>query len=273
MESPVKQATLTRRYTEEAQTFIQDNRSRPFFLYMPHSFPHWPWFASEKFHGKSAKGPYGDTVEELDHSVGEILRTLKETGLERDTLVLFTSDNGAAPRPDAGSNGPLGGAKGTTWEGGMREPFIARWPGHIPSGTAQHGISCTMDLFTTIVEVTGGKIPRDREIDGKNILPLLTAAGPSPRDEYCYFDGPWDSRTRLFAFRGGKWKLHFRRTPQDDETTFIPNELFNLNNDPSEKFNVIKANAVVAERLTARAKTFVASIKPGAPCPPLEGRP
>ena len=271
VEAPAKQTTLTRRYTEEAQKFIRDNRSRPFFIYLPHSFPHWPWFASEKFHGKSAKGPYGDTVEEVDWSAGEILRTLKETGLERDTLVIFTSDNGAAARADAGSNGLLRGAKGSTWEGGMREPFIARWPGRIPPGTTQQGLSCTMDLFTTIVELTGGKVPSDRDIDGKNILPLLTGEGPSPRDEYCYFDGPWDSRTRMFAFRSGHWKLHFRRTPQDDASTFIPNELYDLNNDPSEKFNLISKNAAVAERLTTRAKTFFASIKPGRPCPPLEG--
>jgi arylsulfatase A-like enzyme len=270
LEAPAQQRSLTRRYTDEAIRFIAANHEQPFFLYLAHSFPHWPWFASENFEGKSIQGRYGDTVEELDSSVGQILSALKSSGLDQHTLVLFTSDNGAAARPDAGSNGPFRGAKFSTWEGGMREPFIASWPGQIPPGTTRLDIACTMDLFATIANLAGAALPPQRELDGVDILPLLRGIGKSSRDHFLYFDGPWDSRTRIHAIRSGPWKLHFRRTPADEADVFVASELYNLHEDPGEKRNVLDQHDAVARRLTEEARQRLAAIKPGTPCPPLK---
>jgi arylsulfatase A-like enzyme len=182
LEAPVNQETLTERYTEEAIRFIRQNQSRPFFLYLPHTFPHRPLYASGRFRGKSRGGLYGDTVECLDWSAGQILYTLKELGLDDRTLVLFTSDNGAPPaskRPEegGGSNGPLRGWKFTAYEGGFRVPAIFRWPGKIPAGRVCQELATTMDLFPTFAKLAGAKPPRDRMMDGKDIWPLLTQPG------------------------------------------------------------------------------------------------
>ncbi len=151
IERPADQTTLTRRYTEQAVKFIHEHKGGPFFLYLAHTFPHVPLFASGKFQGQSRRGLYGDVVEEIDWSVGQVLDALRREGLDRNTLVFFTSDNGPwlTQGEAGGSAGPLRDGKGSTWEGGMREPGIAWWPGRVPAGVVTRELACTMDLFTT----------------------------------------------------------------------------------------------------------------------------
>ena len=204
IEAPVDQDTLTKRYTEEAIKFITANKDKPFFLYLPHSMPHNPVHASEKFRGKSANGRYGDAVEEIDFSTGQILATLKKLNLDQQTLVLFTSDNGASNR-FGGGNGPLRGHKGSTWEGGMREPCVVRWPGKIPAGKTCDEIATTMDLLPTFARLAGTKPPTDRIIAGKDIRPLLFGkqGAKSPHEAFYYYQ-----IDQLQAVRSGRWKLH-----------------------------------------------------------------
>lgn len=181
------QTQLTRRYTEEAQKFIRERRGGPFFLYLAHNMPHVPLFASERFKGRSPRGLYGDVVEELDWSVGEILETLRREKLEQNTLVFFSSDNGPwlIFNQHGGSAGLLREGKGSTWEGGMRVPGIAWWPGKIAPGGVHRGIASTMDLFTTSLRLAGADVPADRVIDGLDLRPVLLGTGAVERDAYC----------------------------------------------------------------------------------------
>ncbi|MEX2303887.1 MAG: sulfatase [Bryobacterales bacterium] len=274
VESPARVETLTRRYTEEAVAFIERNRERPFFLYLPHTMPHTPVKPSARFQGKSAHGPYGDVVEEIDWRTGEILDALRANRIEDNTLVIFTSDNGPwvagsnKRRIKGGSAGPLRGAKNTTWEGGVRVPFLARWPGRLPAGTVQTGIASLMDLFTTAVELAGAGVPNDRVIDGRNILPLLEGKQGSPHDTlYYYFE------QSVFAVRSGDWKLHFQkrelkpndrpRSPQRCE----PPELYNLAADLAEQNNVAANHADIVTRLTGMAREFDAAVDPAMKLP------
>ncbi|MCA9006476.1 MAG: sulfatase, partial [Planctomycetaceae bacterium] len=187
-----EQAQLTTWYTEHAVSFINKNHDRPFFLYVPHSMPHVPLFVSDKFKGKSEQGLYGDVIMEIDWSVGEILRTLKENGLDDQTLVIFTSDNGPwlSYGDHAGAVGVLREGKGTMWDGGCREPFIARWPGRIPAGAVCREVAGTIDILPTLAELTGGKLP-DHAIDGKSIWPLLSGrkGARSPHEYYLFYYG------------------------------------------------------------------------------------
>jgi arylsulfatase A len=206
IEYPCDQTTITQRYTEEAVKFIKANRDRPFFIYLPHTMPHIPLFVSDKFRGTSARGLYGDVIEEIDWSVGEILRALKEYNLDARTLVIFTSDNGPwnLSEGEGGSAGPLRGYKFQTYEGGMREPCIMRWPGKIPADTLSLEVAGTIDLLPTIAGLAGASVPTDRVIDGKDIWPLMSG-GPevrSPHEAYFYYSG-----NLLEAVRSGKWKL------------------------------------------------------------------
>ena len=164
IEAPVDQNTVTKRYTEEVIKFITANKDKPFFVYLPHTMPHLPIFSSGDFAGKSANGKFGDAVQEIDWSTGRILETLKQLGIDKNTLVVFTSDNGAARGP-GGSNGPLSGWKGSTMEGGMREPCVMRWPGKIPAGAACDELAITMDLLPTFAKLAGTNPPADRIID------------------------------------------------------------------------------------------------------------
>jgi len=164
IEAPADQNTLTKRYTQEVLKFITTNKDNPFFVYLPHTMPHNPVHSSEKFHGKSANGGYGDATEEIDWSTGEILGTLKKLSIDDRTLVVFTSDNGAAKRW-GGSNLPLSGFKGSTMEGGMREPCVMRWPGKIPAGKTCDELASTLDLMPTLARLAGTKPPTDRIID------------------------------------------------------------------------------------------------------------
>jgi arylsulfatase len=261
IESPVNLGTLTRRYTDQAVGFIRNSGEAPFFLYMPHTFPHIPLAASPGFAGKSGMGLYGDVVQELDWSVGQILDALASTGMDRNTLVLFTSDNGPWFQ---GSPGRLRGRKGETFEGGMREPFIARFPGRIPSGPARRSASghrvidrfaSTLDLLPTIAAFALAALPAN-PLDGVNIEPLLAGrVSDVDRPPFLYFSG-WD----LQCARSGPWKLHMARrnapayTPEPKVGLFnlrlVNPELYNLDDDPEE-----------AEDLSAQKPGIVASIR------------
>jgi arylsulfatase A-like enzyme len=200
------QRQLTRRYTERAVSFIERNRDRPFFLYVPHTMPHVPIFASAAYDGKSGQGRYADVVAELDWSVGQILRALARAGLDERTLVIFTSDNGPwmSYGNHAGSPGPFRESKGTTFEGGVRVPFIARWPGHIPKGLSTDLPAMTIDILPTVARLAGAELPA-RPIDGRDMWPVVSGARDArPPHDALYFY--WGSE--LHAVRSGQWKLH-----------------------------------------------------------------
>lgn len=204
VEYPAVQATLTKRYTERALNFIGRNRDRPFFLYLPHAMPHKPLAASEDFYTFDTPDDlYADVIHELDWSVGRILSRLKELGLEDNTLVIFTSDNG----PWFGGNtAGLRGMKAKSWEGGIRVPMIARWPGKIPGGRVSKQVAATIDIFPTFCTLAGAPLPDDRVIDGADILPLMTSSSAgSPHEAIFAMSGD-----QLHIVRSGKWKLHVR---------------------------------------------------------------
>jgi arylsulfatase A-like enzyme len=270
IEQPADQDTLTRRYTEEALRFIEENRARPFFLYLPHTFPHVPLHASEDFRGKSPRGLYGDVVEELDASTGRILEKLREAGLAGRTLVFFTSDNGPwlARNQNGGSAGLLREGKGSTWEGGMRVPGIAWWPGKIRPGEVSTALGSTLDLFPTILALAGVEPPADRVIDGKSLAPALLGTGPgSPtiqapavRDTIHYYRG-----SRLMAVRKGPWKAHFITQPGyggEGPREHDPPLLFHLERDPSEKYDVAARHPRVVAELLEEAARQRAAVKP-----------
>lgn len=209
--APVNQATLTQRYTEETIRFIDENRDNPFFIYLPHTFPHLPLFASKRFKNQSRNGRYGDTVEEIDWSTGEIINALKKRRLREKTLVIFTSDNGSNGR-NGGSNQPLAGRKGSTMEGGMRVPMIANWPGQIPQGAVCSELATTMDFLPTFralarpdTDVESATDTSSKPIDGHNIANLLIADSKarSPYHQLLYY-----RRRQLQAIRIGDWKYH-----------------------------------------------------------------
>ena len=251
IEAPANQATLTKRYTSEAIQFIERNKSKPFFLYLPHTFPHLPLFASKEFHGKSANGRYGDSVEEIDWSTGKILDALKQHGLDKNTLVIFTSDNGSNGR-NGGSNAPLSGAKGGTMEGGMRVPMIARWPGRIPAGGTCNELSSTMDFLPTFAALSGGLLSANK-IDGHDITPLLTGTkgAASPYEVFYYY-----RRRQLQAVRWGDWKWHLplantfpNWTTANQKGRGRPGKLVNLKTDLAEKVDVTAANPKVMAKM------------------------
>ncbi|MGB3585223.1 MAG: sulfatase [Tunicatimonas sp.] len=239
IEAPVDQNTITRRYTQEAINFIQTHAEKPFFIYLPHAMTHNPLHASDDFRGKSANGIYGDAVEELDWSTGQILATLKELGLEENTLVVFTSDNGAASRW-GGSNGDLRGWKGSTWEGGMRVPCIVQWKGTIPAGRVVTEMASTLDILPTIAQWTKSSVPSDRVIDGFSLAPLfLDENASSPYTSFFYYQ-----KEQLQAVRSGKWKLHlaldstYRSIHHPGFKEGRNAELYNLEDDRQEQHNI-----------------------------------
>ncbi len=242
IEQPADLSTLTKRYTAEAVKFIRDNKKKPFFLYFPHTYPHVPLFASEEFKGTSKRGLFGDVVEEVDWSVGEILKTLRDEKLAGNTLVFFTSDNGPwlIKELAGGSAGLLKEGKGSTWEGGMREPAIAWWPGKIKPAISRE-LASSMDLFSTALKLGGAEIPKDRVIDGVDMSGILFDGKKSLRDVMLYYRGD-----DLFAVRKGNFKAHFQTAPgyaPNGKMNFEKHDpplLFNLASDPSEEFNVAK---------------------------------
>jgi arylsulfatase A len=256
------QSQLTRRYTERAVDFIERHADQPFFLYLPHTMPHVPLFASKRFAGMSARGLYGDVITEIDWSVGEILSALDRLGLDEHTLVVFLSDNGPwlVKGSHGGSAAPLREGKATTFEGGQRVPAIMRWSGRIPAGAVSDELATAMDLFPTIAGLTGAEIPTDRIIDGKDIWPLMsgTTGATSPHDAFFYYAG-----RQLQGVRSGRWKLHVPHgyasiegaelaTPSFQGTyaeAEIGLSLFDLDADIGETSNVADAHPEVVERL------------------------
>jgi arylsulfatase A-like enzyme len=260
------QRMLTTWYTERAVRFIAANRDRPFFLYMPHSMPHVPLHVSARFDGKTDRGLFGDVIAELDWSVGQILGALKEHGLDDETLVIFTSDNGPwlSYGDHAGSARPLREGKGTSFEGGVREPFAARWPGHVPAGAVSSEPVMTIDLLPTFARLAGAAISTDRLIDGKDISPLLLgqAGARSPHEALFFYWG-----RDLQAVRSGRWKLHLPHSyqalatpgsggnPGKYVTKSIELALFDLESDPGETQNVTEGHPEVVQRLQQLAES------------------
>jgi arylsulfatase len=256
------QDTLTTRYTERAVRFIEKNKDKPFFLYVPHTMVHTPLGVSDKFRGKSQQGKYGDVMMEVDWSVGEIIKTLEKHDLAENTLVIFTSDNGPWLNfgAHAGSAGPFREGKGTSWEGGVRVPCIMRWPGNIPAGSECDRMATTMDVLPTLAAITGAKLPENK-IDGVSILPMLKGdQDTNPRDHLFYYYGK-----QLQAVRQGRWKLHFPHGYRSYEGVEpgkggLPGpyahgetelELYDLENDIGEKHDVAVRYPDVVERLKA----------------------
>jgi arylsulfatase A len=250
LETNTDLSTLTPRYTTEAIKFIHDNKARPFFLYFAHTYPHVPLFASTNFDGHSSRGLYGDVVEELDWSVGQVFDALRREGLEKNTLVFFTSDNGPwlTKNLAGGSAGPLRDGKGSTWEGGMREPAIAWWPGKIRANIINQQLACSMDLFNTCLSLAGASVPSDRPIDGVDMTRMLLGKGPGLRNFMFYY-----KRDELYAVRKGVYKAHlttYSGYSPDPPQKHDPPLLFDLETDPGERFDVaVEHPDVVADIL------------------------
>ncbi|MDC0274077.1 sulfatase [Planctomycetaceae bacterium] len=262
IEQPAVQTTITKRYGEQAVKFIEDNKDKPFFLYLPHNLPHVPLFRSKEFEGHSERGLYGDVIEEIDHTVGQVLETLRKHDLAENTFVFFTSDNGPwLPfKTHGGSAGLLREGKGTTWEGGMREPGIGWWPGTIPAGQVTTELASTLDLYATCLLMAGAELPTDRVVDGVDIRPALMGTGPSPRDSLIYYRGE-----QIYAVRQGPWKAHFitegayggqKRVEHDTP------ELYHLLHDPSEKYNIAADHPEVIKQLRKLAAEHNQTVKP-----------
>ena len=233
IEEPVRQATLTERYTAEAIRFMEEHRERPFFIYLSHTAPHVPLHVSETFAGQSRASLYGDAVESLDWSTGKLLSAVQRLGLDEQTLVIFTSDNGPYPQ---GNTGGLRGTKGTPWEGGYRVPFIARGPGHIPAGVVSDGIAMNIDLLPTLATISGARLPAGLKLDGKDIGGVLRGGSESPHDVLYYF-----SDERIAAVRTPNWKMLVqaryrgidRRLPEHGVLL-----LFDMRTDPQERYSM-----------------------------------
>jgi arylsulfatase A len=250
------QQTITQRYTEEAVKFIRANKDHRFFLYLPPSAVHFPLYPGKAFRDKSKNGLYGDWVEECDWMVGQVLDAVRDLNLDANTLILFTSDNGGTPRA---VNAPLRGFKTTTWEGGMRVPTIARWPGKIAPGTATDEITSMMDVLPTFAALAGAKLP-ERKIDGLDLWPLLSGKGEAkgPHEVFYFYRG-----LKLEAVRSGDWKLQLasgdppkKAGPKKQKQP--PNEepfprLYNLRDDIGESKNVAADHADVIARLQVLA--------------------
>ena len=255
VDAGMDQRFFTKRFTKKALDFIATNEKRPFFLYLAHPMPHTPIHVSPDFMHKSKWGPYGDTVQELDWSVGQILGALRTRGLDKDTLVIFTSDNG----PDqgwwqGGNHGfatPLRGSKGSTWEGGFRVPCIIQWPGTLPEGTVVTQVMSAMDIFPTVAKLTGAKIPENLVVDGHDIMPLLKApdTAKSPTTELLFYA----TNGKCEAIRIGDWKLHVAKSRHWDRTQGpFPLSLYNLRDDVSEQKNVAAKFPKIVTRLKQR---------------------
>lgn len=262
-----RQKQLTTLLTEKAVAFIRKNKANPFFLYLAHPQPHVPLFVSEKFEGKSKAGLYGDVIMEIDWSVGEVLKALEENGLEENTLVIFTSDNGPwlVYGNHGGSAEPLREGKGTTWEGGIREPFIARFPGKFPANTIFETPVMAIDLFPTIAAVTGAKLP-EKEIDGKNVFDVLAGkTTESPQEAYFFYY----NKNELHSIRYKNWKMHFPHSynsieagvpgmngkPGKYEVVQLESAaLFDLSTDPGERHNVIDKHPGVVKIINSLAE-------------------
>ena len=241
------QAGLTERYVEECVRFIRENQEEPFFLYFAHMYVHLPLYAPKRFMDQSENGRYGAAVECVDWSVDVLMSELKRLGLDENTIMVFTSDNGSRNRDEGGSNAPLRGTKGTTWEGGMRLPCIVRWPGRVPAGETCGELTAAMDLLPTFANLAGTREPDDRVIDGHDIAPLVLGedGAESPWDEFYYY-----ASDRLDAVRRGRWKL---RLQFDDEGKIVPDgeQLYDLESDIGETTDLSDELPDVVEEMKA----------------------
>ncbi|XZE51976.1 sulfatase family protein [Planctomycetaceae bacterium SH139] len=267
IERPADQNTITRRYTEAAVDYIRAHRDEPFFVYLPHSMPHIPLFVSEAFRGTSLRGLYGDVIEEIDWSVGQVLDTLRELELAENTMVVFSSDNGPwlTFQTHGGSAGALRAGKGTTFEGGQRVPTLFWWPGKIQPATV-HELGSTMDLMATIANLTGTSVPTDRKLDSYDLSPVLLGEagsqgdGAGPREEFFYW-----TRGELHAVRSGPWKLHVKmRQPVNYGRAEPPGkpELYHLERDISEAYDVAEQHPEIVARLLKMIEDHKADIEP-----------
>ncbi len=260
IERPAEQSTITKRYTGESVRFIKEHKSKPFFLYLAHSMPHIPLFANDDFRGKSERGLYGDVIEEIDWSVGQIMKTLREEGLDRHTYVVFTTDNGPwlVFGENGGSAGPLYGGKGTSYEGGQRVPCVIWGNGVKPGVVSKMG--STLDLLPTICSLAGVSLPKDRVLDGYDLSPVFRGENTAPRDVMYFYHA-----TGLFAVRKGAYKLYFKSNnpagyPPKIETLENPT-LFNVLTDPSERFDIAKENPAIVAGLKKIAEEHVATVE------------
>ena len=236
------QAGITERYVEKAVSFMRSNRDRPFFLYFAHMYVHLPLYAPDRFLRHSRNGAYGAAVECIDWAAGVLMHELASLGIDRNTLIVFTSDNGS--RGDhGGSNAPLRGRKGTTWEGGQRVPCIMRWPDKIKPGSTSGELVTSMDFMPTLAAVAGTREPQDRVIDGKNILPLMEGpeSAESPHEAFFYY-----LKDNIEAVRAGDWKLHIRKSEEEIR------ELYDLGDDIAESRNVYESHPDVVGKLQER---------------------
>jgi arylsulfatase A len=249
IEWPTDISRLTTRYTQEAVKFIRRNREAPFFLYLAHGTPHHPYTVSQEFEGTSAHGRYGDMIEEIDWSVGEVSKALEKHGLDENTLVIFTSDNGADGKPDKehpeqGSCLPLRDWKSSNYEGGSRVPFVARWPGQLPAGETIDEMASLLDMLPTFAALAGAEVDTPQKIDGKDIWGMLAKGEPSPQ-EYLYYGGNGSIaaiRNHTFKYFPGK---------RDN-----PGVLYNLKSDIAETTNVVESHPEVARTLAAALEAF-----------------
>ena len=237
------QRALTERYVEEAVRFIRENTDNPFFLYFAHMHVHLPLYAPDRFMRESENGTYGAAVACIDWATDVLLHELKKQGLDENTLVIFTSDNGSRTRGEGGSNDPLRGTKGTTWEGGQRVPCLMRWPSKIPAGATCKELVTAMDFYPSLAALGGAACPQDRIIDGKDIRSLMFAqeGAVSPHDAFFYY-----KRNTIEAVRSGNWKLHVRKDDQEVK------ELYDLETDVGETQNVYEAHPEVVKDLMTK---------------------
>jgi arylsulfatase A-like enzyme len=264
IERPANQNTITKRYTEEAVSYIKANKENPFFIYLAHSLPHVPLFASNNFMGTSERGLYGDVIEEIDWSVGEILNTLKQEGLDKNTYVVFTSDNGPwlVYNEQGGSSGNLFGGKGTSYEGGVRVPTIIWGPGNVKPGVVSK-IGSTLDLLPTFCSLSNTEKPTNKIYDGFDLSPVLIGEDVSPREEMFYYHGD-----RLFAARKGDFKLYYYKNNPMGYPAKVEKldtlQLFNLAHDPSERFDLAADNPIIITEIQELVKKHKSNLTIGA---------
>ncbi|GIZ09688.1 sulfatase [Flavobacterium sp. UMI-01] len=262
VEKNADMSTLTKRYTDEAIRFIDKNQEKPFFLYLAHTMPHVKLAVSAEFKGKSKGGLYGDVIEEIDYNVGRILKKLKESGLDDNTYVIFTSDNGPwwIKKDHAGHAEPLRGAKTSAWEGGFRVPFVIRAPGKVPANKVSNEVVATIDMLPTLAHIAGAKVPTDRVIDGLDVSNIFSGKKKVLDRPFFYYQ-----HYELRAVRKGKWKLHLPNQPDStsivydkwqnhiapkDRLMFTKPMLYNLESDIDETTDVAAQNPKVVAELT-----------------------
>ena len=263
----VNQDSIVYTYTQEALRFIEKNKDRPFFLYLPHNMPHVPLGASPNFRGKSANGLYGDVIEELDWSVGEILKKLDELGLDKNTIIVFSSDNGPwlTEGPYGGVATPLFEGKNSCWEGGQRVPAIIRWKDKIQGGQVISDVAAMVDWFPTFVNIAGGTVPADRIIDGCDLAPVLFGTGKRAHHDFAYMH-----YRRLYAFRSGDWKIKLpeglrRGNFWVADVAAHDTVFFNLRNDIAENINVKNEYPAEFQATLTKLNAFAETLKD---CPP-----